>query len=133
MRRKKESREKRKGPRRKNKERKVFFEWPHFLFIYEEEIPQLEVDSGLVDGLVAGLVDGLVENQRRLLQILKVHPFSSKQELAEQLKISTTAIDKNIKALKRKELLRRIGPDRGGHWEVLANEENFIQNPKGPQ
>ncbi|HLP44865.1 MAG TPA: HTH domain-containing protein, partial [Candidatus Kapabacteria bacterium] len=97
-------------------------------FMYGEEISQLEEDSGLVDGLV----DGLVETQRRLLQILKVHPFSSKQELAEQLKISTTAIDKNIKALKGKGLLRRIGHDKGGHWEVVLNEENFAQKSKDP-
>lgn len=98
-------------------------------FMFEEEIPQLEEDSGLVDGLV----DGLVETQRRVLQILKVHPFSSKQELAEQLKISTTAIDKNIKALKGKGLLRRIGHDKGGHWEVVLNEENFTQKSKDHQ
>jgi len=29
--------------------------------------------------------------------------------------------------LKGKGLLRRIGLDKGGHWEVVVNEENFAQ------
>jgi len=95
-------------------------------FMFGDDIMKAEVDSGLVDGLV----DGLVENQRRMLKILKMYPFSSKQELAKQLKISTTAVDKNIKALKGKGLLQRIGPDKGGHWEVLLDEKNFTQKSK---
>ena len=32
---------------------------------------------------------------------------------------STTAIDKNLKKLKQIGILRRVGPDKGGHWEVV--------------
>lgn len=69
-------------------------------------------------GLVDGLVDGLVENQRKILCIIKSNPHVSKREMAKILAISTTAIDKNIEILKRKGLLRRIGPAKGGRWEA---------------
>jgi len=36
-----------------------------------------------------------------------------------EIGISTTATDKNLAKLKRKGVLRRIGPARGGHWEVV--------------
>jgi ATP-dependent DNA helicase RecG len=39
--------------------------------------------------------------------------------MSKEIGISTTAIDKNLIALKQKGLLRRIGPDKGGHWEVI--------------
>jgi len=39
--------------------------------------------------------------------------------MAESVGISTTAIDKNIVALKKKGLLRRIGSPKGGYWEVM--------------
>ena len=68
--------------------------------------------------LVERLVEGLVENQRKLLWLMSVNPSVSKRELAGKIKISTTAIDKSITALKKKGLLRRVGPDKGGHWEV---------------
>ena len=65
-----------------------------------------------------GLVEGLAENQKKLLTLVKSRSKISKKELSEMIGISTTAIDKNIIILKKKGLLQRIGPDKGGHWEV---------------
>jgi len=91
-------------------------------FMFEEGIPQTDAYPGLVEGVVGELVEGLVENQKQILQILSAHPFSSKKVLAEKLKISTTAVDKNIRTLKLKGLLERIGNDKGGHWKVLVTK-----------
>ena len=71
-------------------------------------------------GLVEELVEGLVESQKKILILVQAKSNISKQALAVAVGISTTAIDKNIAALKAKGLLRRIGPDKGGHWEVIA-------------
>lgn len=73
----------------------------------------------LVDGLVGGLVETLAESQQRIVALIRHDPHMSKREMAERIGISTTAVDKNINALKEKGLLRRVGPDRGGHWEVV--------------
>ncbi|HEY4481457.1 MAG TPA: ATP-binding protein, partial [Candidatus Brocadiaceae bacterium] len=73
----------------------------------------------LVEGLAERLVERLVESQQRILKLTKENPYISKKELAEIIGISTTAIDKNIKQLKKKGLLKRIGPDKGGHWEIV--------------
>ncbi len=40
-------------------------------------------------------------------------------ELSEQIGITTRAIEKNIRKLQDEGILKRIGPDKGGHWEVL--------------
>ncbi|MDO8140182.1 MAG: ATP-binding protein [Candidatus Brocadiales bacterium] len=73
----------------------------------------------LVEGLAERLVERLVESQQRILKLTKENPYISKKELAGIIGISTTAIDKNIKQLKKKGLLKRIGPDKGGHWEIV--------------
>ena len=73
--------------------------------------------------LVEGLVEGLVENQKRILNLMKRSPNISKKKLAEKIGISSTAIDKNINQLKKKGLLRRIGPDKGGQWFVIESKE----------
>ena len=39
--------------------------------------------------------------------------------LADEVKISQRKIKENISKLKDKGLIKRIGPDKGGHWEVL--------------
>lgn len=70
-------------------------------------------------GVVGGLVGGLAESQKKICEAMRSNPSVSKTELAKLLGISATAIDKNISVLKRKSLIRRVGPDTGGHWEVL--------------
>ncbi|OGS23483.1 MAG: hypothetical protein A2297_01645 [Elusimicrobia bacterium RIFOXYB2_FULL_48_7] len=69
--------------------------------------------------LVEGLVERLVESQRKIINFIKQNAHVSKKELSDRIGISTTAIDKNIAQLKKKGILRRIGPDKGGHWEII--------------
>ena len=73
------------------------------------------------NGLVDGWVDGLVESQQRILMLIKENPRISKREMADCIGISTTAIDKNIVALKDKGLLQRIGSDKAGYWALLGD------------
>ena len=41
-------------------------------------------------------------------------------ELSERLGISGRAVSKQLHNLQSRKLLRRVGPDKGGYWEVLA-------------
>ena len=75
----------------------------------------------LVDRLVDGLVDGLVDSQRMLLKLIIKNPKISKKSMAEQIGISTTAVDKNLKTLKDKNIIRRVGDNKSGYWEIISN------------
>lgn len=76
-------------------------------------------EKGMADGLVERLVDGLAQSQREIMGLVQSDPRISKRDMAERIGISTTAVDKNIASLKKKGLLKRVGPDKGGHWKVL--------------
>jgi predicted HTH transcriptional regulator len=39
--------------------------------------------------------------------------------MAETIGISPRAVEKHIANLKKKGVLKRVGPDRGGYWEVV--------------
>ena len=62
--------------------------------------------------------DFLSENQKAILKMIKDNPFVSKAKLAEGVGISENSISRNIEAMRGK-YLRRVGPDKGGHWEVI--------------
>ena len=32
-------------------------------------------------------------------------------------------IDKHLKALREQGIIRRVGPDKGGHWEIIEPKE----------
>ncbi len=73
----------------------------------------------VVEKLVDRLVERLAESQKTILKLIKENPYISKKELSEAIGISTTAVDKNITRLKKEGMLKRIGPDKGGHWEIV--------------
>jgi len=47
------------------------------------------------------------------------NPTVSARELAEIAGISSRKIEENIKKLKALGMVKRIGPAKGGHWEIM--------------
>ena len=41
-------------------------------------------------------------------------------QVAEKLELSLRAVEMQIANLKKVGRLKRVGPDKGGHWEVLS-------------
>ena len=56
----------------------------------------------------------------RILSALTEHPEATIADLAEAIGVTSRTIERHLKRLQEGGLLRRIGPDKGGSWEVLA-------------
>ena len=54
-----------------------------------------------------------------ILAIIEKNPKVSAAEIAMQLGMSSRAVEKRIKTLRERNLIRRIGPDKGGYWEII--------------
>lgn len=63
----------------------------------------------------------LGKNRVAILRLIYSNPFVSSVEMANNIGISTTAIDKNIKQM-RNIFIKRIGPNNGGHWEIIMED-----------
>lgn len=59
------------------------------------------------------------KSKEKILQIIANNPYVTTRELSELVGLSIAGIEKNMRQMKEKWLIRRIGPDRGGYWEVL--------------
>ena len=55
----------------------------------------------------------------KILQLLKNNPGMTVREITIVIGLSRRGVEEQIKSLKNKNLLCRIGPTKGGHWEVL--------------
>lgn len=64
----------------------------------------------------------LGESEEKILHLLIANKFATINIIAQSIGISTTAVEKNLIKLKGKGLLRRIGPDKGGHWEIVVKK-----------
>ena len=62
----------------------------------------------------------LTTNQQRILELLSQNPRMAAPELAEIVGISKRKIEQNVAILKRMGRLKRIGPAKGGHWEIVT-------------
>ena len=49
---------------------------------------------------------------------MKTHPNTTAKELAEVVEISSRNIEVNIAKLKDKNIIKRIGSNKGGYWIV---------------
>ncbi len=64
--------------------------------------------------------ENITPNQTAILKLLEKVNNLTREQLAKRLDISPDTIKKNIEKLKKLKLLKRVGPDKGGHWEVLG-------------
>ena len=58
-------------------------------------------------------------SREKILELLRENPKLTTVGLAQEVGISSKGVEKQLAHLKREGLLRRIGPDKGGYWEVV--------------
>ena len=71
------------------------------------------------DGSPNGSQKSNQKSSQKIRAILKSMPDATLAELSEATGLSLAGVKKNIRKLKDANLLRRIGPDKGGHWEAV--------------
>ena len=59
------------------------------------------------------------DNQKNIIEIIKRNPYVTARELVPQVGISHRKIQENIAKLKEYGIIKRIGPAKGGHWEII--------------
>jgi predicted HTH transcriptional regulator len=64
-------------------------------------------------------VETSVETSAQILLLLKAEPGLTAQVMAQRLGLTLRAVELQIAKLKIAQKLRRVGPNKGGHWEVL--------------
>lgn len=58
------------------------------------------------------------KSSEKILRLLNDQPDLTIAKLAEELGMTTRAIEKQLRNLQQNQKLRRVGPAKGGHWEV---------------
>ena len=71
--------------------------------------PVYEKGSGKTSGKTSG----------KILLLIKETPEITIPEMSAVIGITERSIERNIEKLKKEGKLKRIGPDKGGHWEVI--------------
>ena len=85
--------------------------------VAQETAIQTHVASG--ESSVKSSGKGSGKTGDRILALIATNPEITIPELSGHLEITTRAVEKQVAKLQLEKRLRRIGPDKGGRWEVL--------------
>jgi ATP-dependent DNA helicase RecG len=59
------------------------------------------------------------KTSEKLLALISGNANVSARELADAVGLTSRAVEMQLRSLRSAGRLRRIGPDKGGHWEVV--------------
>lgn len=85
---------------------------------------QPRMDSGSVienvtenpGNVTENVIENLSERQQKIIRLVKEYPFATTGMMADRLNVSVMTIRRDIE--KMSHLIRHVGPDKGGHWEI---------------
>ena len=62
---------------------------------------------------------GSEKSSEKIIKEISTNPTITTFQLASILSISERAVAKQLKRLQDSDIIRRVGPDKGGHWEIV--------------
>ncbi len=60
-------------------------------------------------------------NQKKILEVIKNNPQITQEELANVIGLTRKSINSNMKKLQENGLLKRIGADKNGYWQLTES------------
>ena len=57
---------------------------------------------------------------QKIIDLIKEDPYISTSKMAEIIGVNRRNIARNIKKLQEQGVVRRVGPDKGGFWEIIV-------------
>ena len=78
-----------------------------------------KVVENAVESRVESRVQVTVESRVQILQLMESNPTITARKIADTLGVVLSGVEKHIKILRESGVIRHVGPNRGGRWEVL--------------
>ena len=98
-----------------------------FVIVYRKDLEGLientERDLQGTKQFLEKFPEQFLENEKKILDYIRNKPNITQAELSSNLGISTRAVRKNIKNLKDRKIIERVGSDRKGYWKINTLNE----------
>ena len=88
-------------------------------FLAELPIHPAFVGDNSAQDVVEDVVENVVDRMDLIVLLLKEDNTLSAAQLDKQLGVTARTIQRDLEKLSKAERIKHIGPDKGGHWEVL--------------
>ena len=68
----------------------------------------------------AGAEETPQKTPQKILTAIRENPYVGTQDIAYRIGVERSTVARAIAKMKASGQLRRVGPDKGGHWEVVS-------------
>jgi ATP-dependent DNA helicase RecG len=93
----------------------------HFIATFKRNSYELTNPAGFGENVGDTTQKTSEKTSEKILSAIKTDTTLSARQLAEILGLSPRAIEFQLSQLRKKGVLIRVGPDKGGYWEVVSN------------
>jgi Fic family protein len=78
------------------------------------------VPENVPDSVVENVVENMAaKRQKAIVKFIRMNNQISATEIADLLKVNPKTVKRDFQQLKKDGLIKRVGSERGGHWEVI--------------
>ena len=82
------------------------------------------VVENIVENIAENIIDSIVEKlsttRAKIVRIIWKNPNATAQSISKEINIASRNVQEHLRKLQEQGVIRRIGPDNGGHWEIIA-------------
>jgi predicted HTH transcriptional regulator len=89
------------------------FEEDYLESLRENNSEELRKEFGKNSGKTSGKTSG------KILDLMRGDSQITIPEIAQDIGITERSVERSIQKMQREDLIKRIGPAKGGHWEVV--------------
>ena len=83
-----------------------------------------DVVENIVENIAENIVDSIVEKlsttRAKIVRIIWKNPNATAQSISKEINIASRNVQEHLRKLQEQGVIRRIGSDKGGHWEIIA-------------
>ena len=78
------------------------------------------IAENIAENIVDSIVEKLSTTRAKIVRIIWKNPNATAQSISKEIDIASRNVQEHLRKLQEQGVIRRIGPDKGGHWEIIA-------------
>ena len=79
-----------------------------------------KVGGDVAENIADSIVEKLSTTRAKIVRIIWKNPNATAQSISKEINIASRNVQEHLRKLQEQGVIRRIGPDKGGHWEIIA-------------
>ncbi len=74
------------------------------------------------ENVVENVAENVAENEKKIVEFIRSNPTYSAKQMSDLLGLTQRTVQRYLKELQDKNIIKRIGPAKGGYWQINKNK-----------